>query len=86
MPIYEFECTACQEIFEVLVPRPTEKTEACPVCGSEKTRKLLSAAAGIIAKQDSSPVCPLSGASCRGVSGRGGCPRLHPDVGGAGPV
>lgn len=41
MPIYEFECEGCGERFEELVG--AEATAACPACGSERTRRLLSA-------------------------------------------
>ena len=41
MPIYEFECEGCGERFEELVA--VEATApACPSCGSERTRRLMS--------------------------------------------
>lgn len=40
MPIYEFECEGCGERFEELIG--AEATAACPACGSERTRRLLS--------------------------------------------
>lgn len=40
MPIYEFECEGCGGRFEELVA--AEGTAACPACGSERTRRLLS--------------------------------------------
>ncbi|HEX3042287.1 MAG TPA: zinc ribbon domain-containing protein [Solirubrobacterales bacterium] len=40
MPIYEFECEECGARFEELT-RP-EAGAACPSCGSERTRRLLS--------------------------------------------
>lgn len=41
MPIYEFECEACGNRFEELVPGDTTAS-ACPACGSERARRLLS--------------------------------------------
>jgi putative FmdB family regulatory protein len=41
MPIYEFECEGCGEFFEELVAAGAERA-ACPGCGSERTRRLLS--------------------------------------------
>jgi putative FmdB family regulatory protein len=41
MPVYEFECEDCGERFEELAPSET-RALACPVCGSEQTRRLLS--------------------------------------------
>ncbi|HEX6781755.1 MAG TPA: zinc ribbon domain-containing protein [Solirubrobacterales bacterium] len=43
MPIYEFECEACGSRFEELVT--ADATAACPSCGSERTRRLLSTVA-----------------------------------------
>ena len=41
MPIYEFECEICGERFEELVAADAAGT-ACPQCGSERTRRLMS--------------------------------------------
>jgi putative FmdB family regulatory protein len=41
MPIYEFECEECGERFEELVAAGAEAV-ACPECGSERTRRLMS--------------------------------------------
>jgi putative FmdB family regulatory protein len=41
MPIYEFECDECGERFEELVAAGAEAV-ACPGCGSERTRRLMS--------------------------------------------
>ncbi|HEX5983740.1 MAG TPA: zinc ribbon domain-containing protein [Solirubrobacterales bacterium] len=40
MPIYEFECEECGGRFEELVA--AGEAAACPTCGSERTRRLLS--------------------------------------------
>jgi putative FmdB family regulatory protein len=42
MPIYEFECEGCGACFEELVAAGTAAL-ACPECGSERTRRLISA-------------------------------------------
>jgi putative FmdB family regulatory protein len=42
VPIYEFECEECGGRFEELVAAGGEGV-ACPVCGSRRTRRLLSA-------------------------------------------
>lgn len=39
MPIYEFECEECGARFEELA---AAGSAACPQCGSERTRRLLS--------------------------------------------
>ncbi len=40
MPIYEFACSDCQEVFEELVR--ADSRVACPACGSVALRRLLS--------------------------------------------
>lgn len=42
MPIYEFECEECGAGFEELVGAAAACV-ACPECGSERTRRLISA-------------------------------------------
>ena len=42
MPMYEFDCDACGERFEDLVPVGTEST-GCRLCGSQATHRVLSA-------------------------------------------
>lgn len=41
MPIYEFECEECGDRFEELVLADADAV-ACPHCGSERARRLLS--------------------------------------------
>jgi len=41
MPVYEFECEGCGERFEELTGVEARGL-ACPACGSERTRRLLS--------------------------------------------
>ena len=44
MPIYEFRCTDCGQVAEVLVRTSLEKeTPACPECGSRQLERLISA-------------------------------------------
>ena len=40
MPLFEFQCNSCSNIFEELVF--SDKEPACPKCHSEKTEKILS--------------------------------------------
>ena len=41
MPIYEFECEGCGDRFEELVAAGVDSV-ACPQCGAERTRRLIS--------------------------------------------
>lgn len=66
MPIYEYKCKSCDDVFEVLILRPSDAPQPCPKCGREDTEKLLSVGASIIGKDcgfDSS-ACPASGQPC----------------------
>ncbi len=43
MPIYEYKCTACGHIFEILTTSSNnEKTVQCSNCQSDKVGKILS--------------------------------------------
>lgn len=44
MPIYEFECTSCGEVFEIILDM-NEASPSCPECGASKCRKLIGAPA-----------------------------------------
>lgn len=41
MPIYEFECGECGQVFEDLVPAGTAAA-SCPACGTDGARRRLS--------------------------------------------
>lgn len=43
MPIYEYQCQACEHVFDVLQKMSDEPLTYCPECGEPKLRKLLSA-------------------------------------------
>jgi putative FmdB family regulatory protein len=44
MPIYEFKCNSCSEVFDELVPMNTEgDLLKCPKCGATGARRLVSA-------------------------------------------
>ena len=43
MPIFEYQCEACETMFERLVLRPrTAQQMTCPQCGSQRTEKMFS--------------------------------------------
>jgi len=44
MPIYEYQCEACENIFEKLTFKGDKEDIACPCCCSKKVKKVLSAA------------------------------------------
>lgn len=45
MPIYEYECSACQHEFEALQKMSDAPLEECPQCGERALNKKVSAAA-----------------------------------------
>jgi putative FmdB family regulatory protein len=71
MPIYEYRCSACKEIFEKIVPNASAKV-SCPECGGRKVERLPSAF-GI---GGSSRRVTSSSSSCSGCS-RGSCSGCH---------
>ena len=42
MPVYEYQCTGCDHVFEELVSSSGTTTVACPSCTSTDLEKLLS--------------------------------------------
>ena len=72
MPTYEYECEHCGHRFERLQPMSAPPVKTCPECG-RRVRRLLSAAAGIVAKNRS---CSLAsgGPTCCGRSSPCGSP------------
>jgi len=75
MPIYEFECLACQTRFELLMRRMSdESSHKCPKCGSSRNRRAMSvfAVGGPSDSKTSSSPCE-SGGSCECCDGNGAC-------------
>lgn len=69
MPIYEFRCLACGELFELLFMSTKETAEVrCPHCGSEGGERVMSVVQsqggqkGVLQPQAVSRSCP--GGSC----------------------
>ena len=49
MPTYEYECSKCNDIFEVFQSMKDKRVEKCPACGG-KVKRLFGTGAGIIFK------------------------------------
>jgi putative FmdB family regulatory protein len=45
MPIYDYQCAHCDNVFEKLIMGPTRVPAACPQCGSRKVERMFSAPA-----------------------------------------
>jgi len=79
MPVYEYQCTACDHQFELRQKFSDEPAKECPSCGGE-VKKLISSTAftlkgggwyaegyGNGSKSPAAPSCPAStGGSCAG--------------------
>ncbi|OIP88028.1 MAG: hypothetical protein AUK24_08665 [Syntrophaceae bacterium CG2_30_49_12] len=65
MPIYEFKCKKCGNVFDVLFRSSQEKLAvSCPVCKSKKTDKLMSVFGGKIGNTSSSSCSSCASTSC----------------------
>jgi putative FmdB family regulatory protein len=64
MPIYEYCCEQCETKFETLIRR--DETAACPDCGSENVRRLLSACGFVSKGAGGETVSTSAGSSCSG--------------------
>ena len=76
MPMYEFRCRACGEVFEELLKRDDAGAPACPKCGAADTERCITAPAPLKTGAfpfKPGPVRPLGtgGPSC-GACGMGG--------------
>ena len=67
MPIYEYRCDQCRNLFEVLTTSTSDNADSkCPKCGSSKTQKTISASSFRINSGGSSiPSGALSGCSSK---------------------
>lgn len=76
MPIFEYQCKACNNVYEELVTGDRDKKIPCPACGSDKTHKLMSVIGGISMGSSSSDGCASSCANAHScaMAGGGGCP------------
>jgi putative FmdB family regulatory protein len=63
MPIFEFGCRACGEVFEDLVARADAPAPPCPRCGAGEVERRISAFA-VTAGRPSSAPGPCGGADC----------------------
>ncbi len=60
MPIYEFKCEACGDVFEVLCRERDDAKAVCPACGSEDCRRLISRVAATRSKDVACDACDIS--------------------------
>ncbi len=68
MPIYEFKCKHCGNVFEYLQLKSDENNAPCPRCGKNDTDRLLSTFSSV-SSSGKKGTQTLSSASCRPSSG-----------------
>jgi putative FmdB family regulatory protein len=64
MPIYEYCCEQCDKRFEALIRR--DEKAACPDCGTEEVRRLLSACGFVSKGAGGETVSSSAGSACGG--------------------
>ncbi len=73
MPLYEYECKACEHQVEIFVPT-TSTTPVCPDCGSKKLTKLLSVIGSPVVHSSAGKGASSEGGECgRPQCASGGC-------------
>jgi putative FmdB family regulatory protein len=64
MPIYEYRCRKCEEVFERLMKvNESGDSLACPYCGEKKSEKILSCFSSSKGSESSSSCGPTGGSS-----------------------
>ncbi len=76
MPVYEYQCTGCDHVFEELVSASGTTIVACPSCTSTDLEKLLSRfqrsrGGGDVPAASTSAAAPRAGGCCGGGCGCG---------------
>ncbi len=76
MPIFEYRCEKCGNVFEEIVSGNRDKKISCPACQSANTEKLMSAIGAISMGKSSAGPCGSSCSSASSCAASGGacCP------------
>jgi len=70
MPIYEFKCKNCGNVFEYLCLRSRDRDQACcPLCGCKDTETLLSTFSSVDSGNSLKGSSRVSSSSCSSPSG-----------------
>ncbi|AQX74499.1 FmdB family transcriptional regulator [Dehalococcoides mccartyi] len=58
MPIYEYSCSKCNKVFEIMRPRSESSLSAtCPICSAESTRIISDFTHGVAFSKDAPEMC-----------------------------
>jgi len=68
MPIYEFRCESCDQVFELLALSDSERRQAeCPQCGGRQLSRVLSTCAAVMGQGGQASQAPqVQNRSCAG--------------------
>lgn len=72
MPLYEYQCRECHARFERLTRHENADTVACPHCGEDRARRLLSVFASFTPSAAATVAPTGGGCACGGHCGCGG--------------
>jgi len=61
MPVYEFKCAECGQIFSELRKMGDVKSGKCPFCGSDKNEKIMSSFSSRSSGSSSGACAPSGG-------------------------
>jgi putative FmdB family regulatory protein len=71
MPLFEYQCRDCEKPFEAFVT--SDRKAACPTCGSENLRKMLSRLGMVGTTAVKQDTCAAPAAMCGAQGGHCGC-------------
>jgi putative FmdB family regulatory protein len=74
MPIYEFRCQGCGQVFEHLALRQGDEGQAsCPACGGEELARVMSACSSVVEGSPGGSAQPAGGVEKRSCGDSGSC-------------
>lgn len=74
MPIYEFRCEGCGQVFEHLaLTKKEEKRACCPECGGEDLSRVMSACSSVVESSSSGASSAAPQMESRSCANAGNC-------------
>lgn len=74
MPIYEFKCAECNQVFELLAMNKNDRLEAkCPHCGGEDLSRVISTCSSVINGSPSTHQASKPGMESHSCANAGNC-------------
>lgn len=73
MPLYEYQCTDCGKLSEILVMSGSDRKVICPACGSAKMSRQISATSSLTGRSGMSMPGPGDTSCCGSSPAAAGC-------------